>query len=271
MNGSFKENGQRSNIAEPYDAIAKEYDERFQSGCLPNIQNSIIFSTLKEVLGRKGNRILDAGGGTGFYSLPFAARGHEVVILDKSRNMLKIAEGKAKRLGVGGRVRTVLGTMESIEEPDESFDVILCHLALCHLNNPLEALTEFSRVLRKHGILSLVVENKMFFSISEAFKDNPTEALKRFKKKKLAVAVSNLGILRTFERQELLRLLKQARLEPVRILGLRIISDYLNYALKHPPADLEKLKELEFLLSKSPEWNSIGRFHFIICQKPSLG
>lgn len=262
------ENGQRDNVAERYDSIAKEYDKRFQSGYLPDLQNSIIFSTLTEVLGRRRNRVLDAGGGTGFYSLPFAAKGHEVVILDKSRSMLKIAEDKAKRLGAGGRVRTVLGTMENIEEPDESFDVILCHLALCHLNNPLNALKEFSRVLRKQGILSLVVENKMFFSVSEAFKDNLDEALKRFKKKKLVIAFSNLGRLRTFERQELLALLKRAKFTPVKILGLRVISDYLAYALKRPSADLEKLKEIEFLLSESPQWNSIGRFHFLVCKKP---
>jgi hypothetical protein len=72
--------------------------------------------------------------------------------------------------------------------------------------------------------------------------------------------------LRTFERQELLDLLKQSGFKPVRILGLRIISDYLNCVLKHPSTDLENLTKLEFLLSKSPEWNSVGRFHFIIAR-----
>jgi S-adenosylmethionine-dependent methyltransferase len=257
--------GKKGNL-EPYGVLAGEYDKRFQSGYLPDLQNAIIFSTLQKTIGLKSKRILDAGGGTGFYSLPFVAQGHEVVILDKSANMLEIAAEKARRLGTRGKIRTVVGDMENIKEPNESFDVVICHLALCHSKAPLRALKEFSRVLRKQGILSLVAENKMFFSISEAFKSNIAEALRRYKEKHLAVAVSNLGKLRTFERHELLSLLEKAKFEPIRILGLRIISDYLNFALKQPPADLEKLGELESLLSKSPEWNSIGRFHFIIAR-----
>jgi ubiquinone/menaquinone biosynthesis C-methylase UbiE len=266
MNESISKADMRGNLSEPYNALAEEYDKRYQSGYLPDLQNDIIFSTLQEVIGKKRTRILDAGGGTGFYSLPLAAQGHEVVILDKSRNMLKVAEEKAKKLGAEAKIRTVVGDMENIKEPSESFDVVVCHLALCHSKDPLKALKEFSRVLRKHGILSLVAENKMFFSVSEAFKGNLAEALRRYKEEHLAVAVSTLGKLRTFERKKLLDLLEQAGFEPVRVLGLRIISDYLNYAFKHPPADLEKLKELESLLSKSLEWNSIGRSHFIIAR-----
>jgi S-adenosylmethionine-dependent methyltransferase len=255
-------------IATRYDTLAREYDERFQSGYREEIQNAIIFSTLREFLDGKKCRVLDAGGGTGFYSIPLAVQGHEVVILDLSKSMLEMAEAKAKRLGVANRVEILLGDMESIEQPDESFDVVLCHLALCHVDDPSEALAEFSRVLRRDGILSIVVENKMFFSISEAFKGNILEALERLKKERLFVATDKLGTFRTFERQELLTLFEQTKLKPTRTLGLRVISDYLFYAQKAPPDDVETLKELELLLSKSPDWNSIGRFHLFICRKP---
>ena len=254
-------------VANRYDALAEQYDERYQSGYRTEIQNDIVFSTLKEFLDGRKYRILDAGGGTGFYSIPLAARGHEVVILDLSKNMLKMAESKARRLGVAKRVKVLLGDMESIEQPDESFDVVLCHLALCHVDSPSKALSEFSRVLRRDGILSLIVENKMFFSISEAFKGNVLEALNRFRKERLFVTMAELGTLRTFERQELLALFERAKLKPVRTLGLRVISDYLFFAQKAPPEELETLKELESLLSKSPDWKSIGRFHFSICKK----
>ena len=254
-------------VAEGYNEIAEEYDRVFQSGYQTEIQNDIVFSTLKEFLGEKKCRVLDAGGGTGFYSIPLATQGHDVIILDKSKNMLEIAESKAKQLGVANRVKITLGGMGNIKQPDESYDVVLCHLALCHVDNPSKVLAEFSRVLCKNGVLSLIVENKMFFSISEAFKGNVSEALKRFKKERLFITIPKLGTLRTFEKQELLALFKQAKLEPIRTLGLRVITDYLLYAQKTPPEETETLKELEFLLSKSPEWNSIGRFFFFICKK----
>lgn len=254
-------------VAKRYDEISEEYDEAFQSGYRTEIQNAIIFSTLKEFLVGKKYRILDAGGGTGFYSIPLAAEGHDVVILDKSKKMLKIAETKADKLSLSNRVETLLGDIQNIERPKESFDIVLCHLALCHVDDPLKAISEFSRVLGKNGILSLVVENKMFFSISEVFKGNLLEALKRFKEEPLFITMSKLGTLRTFERKELLTFFEKTNLKPIRTLGLRVISDYLLYAQKAPPEELESLKELELLLSKSPHWNAIGRFFLFICKK----
>jgi len=254
-------------VAERYDKISKEYDAAFQSGYREEIQNALVFSTLNEFLVGKKRRILDAGGGTGFYSIPLAAEGHDVVILDKSKKMLKMAETKADGLGLTKRVETLLGDMQNIQQPEESFDIVLCHLALCHVDDPWKALSEFARVLRRDGILSLIVENKMFFSIAEAFKGNILEALNRVKEETLFITMPKLGTLRTFERKELLTFLGETNLRPIRIRGLRVISDYLLYAQKAPPEEVESLRELEFLLSKSPEWNTIGRFFLFICRK----
>jgi S-adenosylmethionine-dependent methyltransferase len=256
-----------SDVAKRYDSISREYEERYQSGYREEIQNAIVFDTLNELLGKEKHRILDAGGGTGFYSIPYASKGHDVVILDISEKMLEIAESKVSELGIQDKVEILLGDMEKIEMPDASFDVVLCHLALCHVNEPSRALTEFSRLLRKDGLFSLIVENKLFYSISKAFQGDVSEALRRLREDKLTVTVPELGRLRTFERNELLALLERVDLKPVKILGLRIFSDYLLYAHKAPPEDLESLREIETMLSPSTDYSSIGRFHFIICQK----
>jgi S-adenosylmethionine-dependent methyltransferase len=257
----------KASLAKLYDALAAEYDEAFQSGFRERIQNDIIFTTLEPFLRESKCRILDAGGGTGFSSIPLAAKGHEVIILDMSKKMLKVAQSKAKKLRVAERVKIQHGDMEDIKQPNESFDVVLCHLSLCYVKNPGRALSEFSRVLRKGGLLSLVAENKGFFSIAEAFKGSLQEAHKRLKMKTLFVTMSKLGRFRTFERQELLAMLNEAGFEPVRTLGLRILGDYLLMARKTPPNDLETLKKLEHVLSQSQDWNSTGRFHFLICRK----
>jgi S-adenosylmethionine-dependent methyltransferase len=256
-----------SDVAKRYDSISREYEGRYQSGYREEIQNAIVFDTLNDLLKNESLRILDAGGGTGFYSIPYAAKGHDVVILDISEKMLEIAESKVSKLGIQDKVEILLGDMEKIEMPDASFDVVFCHLALCHVNEPAKALSEFSRLLRKDGLFSLIVENKLFYSISKAFQGDVSEALRRLKENKLTVTVPELGRLRTFERNELLALLERVGLKPVRILGLRIFSDYLLYAHKAPPEDLESLREIETMLSRSTDYSSIGRFHFIICQK----
>jgi S-adenosylmethionine-dependent methyltransferase len=213
------------------------------------------------------SKILDAGGGTGFYSLPLAARGHDVTVLDLSREMLVVAEEESMRLGLADRVQTMLGDMEETGLPSSGFDVTMCHLALCHANDPLRALREFNRVLRDDGLLSLVVENSLFFSMAEAYKGNLALALERLKQRDLRVQLSCLGSLRTFSRDEIISLLDEAGFKPIRVMGLRVLGDYLLYLTKSEPENLRSLKEIEELLCEMDRVNTIGRFHFIVSRK----
>lgn len=49
----------------------------------------------------------------------------------------------------------IVGDITDIPEEDESFDVVLCSEVLEHLPNPVEALKEFQRLLKKGGKLIL--------------------------------------------------------------------------------------------------------------------
>ncbi len=49
----------------------------------------------------------------------------------------------------------IVGDITNIPEDKESFDVILCTEVLEHLPNPIKALEEFQRLLKKDGILIL--------------------------------------------------------------------------------------------------------------------
>jgi len=215
------------------------------------------------VLPSEGCDILDAGGGTGFYSLPLAAKGHRVTILDLSEKMLELAQRKAERMGLADKVQTIVGDMETIHQPSSSFDAVICHLALCHVRNPLNALKEFSTVLKKGGLLSLVVENKIFFSLVEAYRGNLKETLDRLESRKLHIQLEGLGELLTFGREELLSMLKESGFTPTRVMGLRVLSDYLQHS-KAEPDDFPSLRRIETVLSTKDEISNIGRFHFIV-------
>ncbi|KPJ69327.1 MAG: hypothetical protein AMJ45_00630 [Syntrophobacter sp. DG_60] len=49
----------------------------------------------------------------------------------------------------------ICGVAESIPKQDESFDVVICVNALDHMINPVKALLEIRRVLKKDGIFVL--------------------------------------------------------------------------------------------------------------------
>lgn len=81
--------------------------------------------------------ILDAGGGNGVDSIPYAAEGHRVTIVDYSSEMLADAQRQAMAVQAQDRVVTHLGDLASLPRlfPDVQFDLILCHNVLQYVGD----------------------------------------------------------------------------------------------------------------------------------------
>ena len=88
---------------------------------------------------------LDAACGTGRFAGFLASRGHQVIGVDSSPDML----GYARRRVPDGEFR--LGELDRLPLPDDSVDVIVCALALVHVPRLEPVLAEFARVLRRRG------------------------------------------------------------------------------------------------------------------------
>jgi SAM-dependent methyltransferase len=80
-------------------------------------------------------------------SFPFAKRGHRVIGIDSSPDML----AHARRRVPDGEFR--VGELDRLPLPDDSADVIVCALALVHVPRLQPVLAEFARVLRPGGDL----------------------------------------------------------------------------------------------------------------------
>jgi ubiquinone/menaquinone biosynthesis C-methylase UbiE len=94
--------------------------------------------------------VLDAATGTGRYALRFAERGVRVAAIDQSPEML--AEARAAALDRGLEIDFRLGSLdEPLPYEDAQFDLAICALALCHVENLRAAASEFARVLRPGG------------------------------------------------------------------------------------------------------------------------
>ena len=90
---------------------------------------------------------LDAACGTGRHSHYLAQRGHHVVGVDSSAEML--AQARSRVPGVEYR----LGDLERLPVPDAAVDVAVCALALTHLPAVDGPIAELARVLRPGGHL----------------------------------------------------------------------------------------------------------------------
>ncbi len=93
---------------------------------------------------------LDAGAGTGRHALRLARQGVRVTAIDQSPEMLAAAREAAGRAGLPLELHT-----GSLDDPlpfaDGQFDLVICGLTLCHVQNLRGAVGEFARVLRPGG------------------------------------------------------------------------------------------------------------------------
>ncbi len=134
---------ERVSAATAYQQQAAGYDEHAGGG---------LFATDEPVVadcldGRSPGIALDAACGTGRFADFLARRGHQVIGVDSSPDMLD----HARRRVPGGQFH--LGNLDQLPLPDESVDVIVCALALVHVPALPPVMAEFARVLRPGGDL----------------------------------------------------------------------------------------------------------------------
>ncbi len=90
---------------------------------------------------------LDAACGTGRYAAYLAARGHTIIGVDGSPEMLELARARIPQ----GDFR--VGDLRDLPLPDASVDVVVTGLALAHVPELGPVMAEFARVLRAGGDL----------------------------------------------------------------------------------------------------------------------
>jgi ubiquinone/menaquinone biosynthesis C-methylase UbiE len=104
-----------------------------------------------------GDRVLELAcgpGGLGLAAAPRVAPGGEVVLSDVVPAMTAIAAARATGMR---NVRTRVLDLEAIDEPDGSYDVVLCREGLMFASDPGAAAREIRRVLRPGGRIGVSV------------------------------------------------------------------------------------------------------------------
>ncbi len=108
---------------------------------------------------RPGERVLELACGPGGLGLAAAERvapRGEVVLSDIVAEMTTIAAARADALGLRNVTTRVL-EIERIEQPDQSYDLVLCREGLMFALEPNRAAREIRRVLRPGGRFAIAV------------------------------------------------------------------------------------------------------------------
>lgn len=108
-------------------------------------------------------RVLDVGCGAGYDLLQFLEKkGAFGFGIDIAKEVGKVGKDFYKETAFAEKVSFTCAKGEEIPFADESFDVVLCMVALPYMNNR-KTLSEISRVLRSDGILLLKIHAPQFY------------------------------------------------------------------------------------------------------------
>jgi len=125
----------------------------------------------------KNSLILDAGGGTGRWSLPLAKMGYSVILCDISQGMLKQAENKIHKEGLSDKVKIQEEDLTNLSYADQMFDFVLCEDGPISISDSQKVVRELVRVLKKKGKIWASVLGRYSLALTEVAKD-PEKALK---------------------------------------------------------------------------------------------
>ncbi len=140
-----------------FDNWPEKYDQWFTTpiGTLvKKYEGELILDLLRP---RQGEIILDAGCGTGVFTLDILSSGAHVIGLDISLPMLKRAAGKVKRQPL----QIVLADMLSLPFQKNSFDKVVSVTALEFIKDAKDAVRELFRVTKRGGIIVVATLNSL--------------------------------------------------------------------------------------------------------------
>ncbi len=132
-------------IADDFDSIMNTYDLRRRV--------EIVFDELLSGVDLRGRRVLDAGCGTGPFSVEANRRGARVTSLDIGARLLAITRRKCA-------TSCIQASADAIAIEDASFDVVISSECIEHTPYPRATVAELIRVCRPGGRVVITCPNR---------------------------------------------------------------------------------------------------------------
>lgn len=231
------------------------------------VRTAVIWDALRAALdagvratGRAELEILDVGGGTGGFAVPLAALGHRVAVLEPSPDALAGLDRRAAEAGVSDRVRWVQEDAAAIAVAfhADSFDVVLCHGVLEHVEEPDAVVAAVGAVLRSGGVCSVLVANRHAAVLARAIAGHLDQARAALRDPRGRWGDRD-PLPRRFAPEELTSMLAAAGLDIETVHGIRVCSDLVPAGLVDgESARAEELIELEADLSRHPAFLAVA-------------
>lgn len=211
-----------------FDNIAQKFVKNIYGTSKGKIREAVIWDELLHCLSllpKRPLRILDAGGGFGFFSQKLAELGHNVILCDISGELLKEAEKQLAGKEYADNVQILHCSIQMLPEfINGKFDLILNHAVLEWLADPKQTLQGLLNFLAADGILSLMYYNKEAQRFFNLVSGNFEFVAKDMVHKK----VVRLTPTHPLSEKDLRVWLDEFDMQIIRKTGVRVIHDYLK-------------------------------------------
>jgi len=262
---------QSERVVDYYHRTAMDYDKQYQVPFFEEIYDKLTWRYIEPYLPNTGV-VLDAGGGTGKWSIPIAKKGLSVVMCDISQDMLNVASRKVKETGLEGRVSFRQGDICNLPFGDNSFDFVLAEGdPISYCSNPDMAVKELCRVLKPDCYLSAGVDS--LYPFLRRMLEQPEvdiDHLNKLYKEKRFLAPQWGFSCWLFTPKDLKRLLIKHGLKVVKIAGKPVMfrSRPETEATLKDPAKVQKVLDIELRLCEEPSIvGYAGHLHIVARKK----
>ncbi len=232
-----------------YRKSAADYDKEYDLPFFKEIYDRLTWRYIEPFLPRAGVA-LDAGGGTGKWSIPIAKKGLNVILFDISQDMLNVASAKIRESGLENHVSFRQGDICNMPFGDNSFDFVLAEGdPISYCSNPDLAVKELGRVLKPNCYLSAGMDS--YYSILARMLNQPEIDFGQFDKvcKEKRFFAKDWGFdCWLFTPEDLRKLFRKHRFKVIKMVGKPVMfrSRIETTPLLQEPAKAQKIINIEF-------------------------
>ena len=215
----------------------------------------IVWAQLGDI---QGKNILDFGSGEGITASHFAEN-NNVVAIEPSEEMLVNRWTDYEYRQIQGDVTNLSGFA------DNTFDMIICHNVLEYIEDKQSILDELHRVLKPHGILSIVKHNRAGRVMQMAVLLDDLEKANDLLDGKDSTA-AKFGAIRYYEEEMISKWVPG--LKNKECFGIRTFWDLQQNQEKHNSEEWQsRMMQLEMRVSQMEEYRRISFFHHLLYSK----
>jgi SAM-dependent methyltransferase len=171
--------------------------------------------------------VVDVGGGSGVWAVPFAAEGCLVTVVEPNPNALATLERRAAEEGVAGRITPVADDCDALGRhvAPGSADLVLAHGLLEVVDDPVAVVAALARITAPGGVVSVLSANRHAAVLHRALTGRLGEAHQLLTEPDGVLSNDSETLLRRFDVAGLQALLTGAGLELVLLQGDGVVAD----------------------------------------------